>query len=138
MVENRELSKDVKDYLNGYPAFSEEVCHGCVIEPEFFGNVFRHHVVDAVKHGTDPKPEDLESAGMTLDEFNQYVRPAIMTCWYMGDRRVKIDMKMAEMLLRYIEPLWCTYMQIDSTGYVRRNSRLMTAAELLDDDMMDI
>jgi hypothetical protein len=133
--EFEKISKEVADYINGYPAFK---CGNGVIDGRFFSEWFSENGYDKVLYDTQRVDmKYLEFTGLTKDEFEHSVKPAINTCWNIrGDYR-PVTMQMAEMMLMYIEPAWCKFKGIDSTGYLS-NTGLYTASELLDDDMLDI
>ena len=131
------ISKDVAEYLNGYPAFNSEngIINGWFFQEWFSRNGY--NVVDEAYPNGVLDPEYLGSTGLSEPEFWDFVAPAINTVWIINGDSQPVTMDMAEKLLRYIEPAWCRFKGIDSTGYLSNNS-LMTASELLDDDMLDI
>lgn len=145
---NDMVSREIADYLNGYPAFDNGDREGCIIDQHFFGDWFDENGFDLMvgrerRHPVDP--EYLEACGLSEQEMQNLVIPAILGVWHFDEDEVpaevtlpeKVTMEMAEALLRYIEPAWCRFKGIDHTGYPM-GGNLDLAAYLIDDDMLDI
>lgn len=126
----------VMDYLNGYPAF---ITNGSGT----INNGFYNACVSALVHTCDPDYGDphtrtvnrmIEKAGISKDEFDELIKPVILVTWPRFDRkyRGKVTMEMAQAFLKFIEPFWCEYKGIRSTGYV--DNLLRQASLLIDDD----
>lgn len=115
-----------RNILNGYPAFAEAPDN--FIEPDFFDNVFRKWV---------GKDTTTRICKRYMDSL--WCDPGrdieIRSC---TDNLAPFSEDEAWELLFFMEPLWCKYRGIDSTGYLRDTRDLMTASELLDDDTLDI
>lgn len=141
-------SRKTQDYINNYPAFlntngyfiNNGFYHAWYDEnAEFLGTYYNLPRVDIINEAKKRLKDYLENrVHMTLNEFETYVLPVILaTC--SNDRPEyyhSINMKKAECFLRYIEPAWCDYKGIDSTGYLPVNE-LERAAELLSDSEFD-
>lgn len=130
----------VMDYLNGYPAFRTDVG---TIDCAFYGAR-----VAALAHTCDPDYGDsftgtvnrmIEKAGISKEEFDELIKPVIQVTWPRYTRKYhgKVTMEMAQAFLEFIEPFWCEFKGIRSTGYV--DDLLMRASCLIDDedDMFD-
>lgn len=142
-------SRRTEDYINNYPAFLNT--RGYFINNDFYNNWYDanaeflatyYNLVDGdgddlaeIREAKKRLKEYLQNrVHMTLNEFETYVLPVIeAACSYDGsDYYHSINMKKAEYFLRYIEPAWCDFKGIDSTGYLPVNE-LERAAELLSD-----
>lgn len=132
----------VMDYLNGYPAFRNT--GGGTINNSFYSAR-----IAALAHTCDPDYGDsftgtvnrmIEKAGISKEEFDELIKPVIQVTWPRFTRkyRGKVTMEMAQAFLKFIEPFWCEFKCIRSTGYV--DNLLRQASCLIDDedDMFDI
>ena len=137
----RYYATGVMDYLNGYPAFRTDVG---TIDNAFYGA----HVA-ALAHACDPDYGDsftgtvnrmIEKAGISKEEFDELIKPVIQVTWPRYTRKYHgtVTMEMARAFLEFIEPFWCEFKGIRSTGYV--DNLLGQASCLIDDedDMFDI
>lgn len=149
-------SRRTEDYINNYPAFLN--CYGYFINNDFYNDWYDYNAeflctyynlgnddpqyadeLAEIKEAKKRLKEYLENrVHMTLSDFETYVLPVIAaTSSYDGPEYYhSIDMKKAEYFLRYIEPAWCDFKGIDSTGYLPANE-LERAAELLSDTEFD-
>lgn len=127
----------VMDYLNGYPAFRTS---GGTINNSFYSAR-----IAALAHTCDPDYGDsftgtvnrmIDKAGISKEEFDELIKPVIQVTWprYNRKYRGKVTMEMAQAFLRFIEPYWCEYKGIRSTGYIKADNSVI----LDDDDMFDI
>ena len=144
------------EYLNSYPAFDNN--DSCKIDRTFYNRWFDSHGENAAAH-YDPisfeEDDDLFDyssvrkmvknyidtvPGLTVDIFEKYIRPGILKMYGYSTTAdsVKngITRIVAEYIIKYIEPQWCRYKGIKSTGFVKR-TELERAAELLDNDEFD-
>ena len=121
------FTKEAREVLNGYPAFADAPYN--YIEPRFFDDVFRPWV----DTGKDTTPRVCKRYVDSL-----CCEPGKANGRSCKDTRKPFSEDEAWELLRFMEPFWCKYRGIDSTGYIRDTRDLMTASELLDDDMLDI
>lgn len=141
-------SQRTQDYINNYPAFLNT--RGYFINNGFYhdwydtnaellGTYYELERVDIINDAKKRLKDYLENrVHMTLSDFETYVLPVIKATSTNEDERYyhSINMKMAECFLRYIEPAWCDFKGIDSTGYLPANE-LERAAELLSDTEFD-
>ena len=149
-------SRRTQNYINDYPAFLN--CYGYFINNDFYNDWydFNAEFLCTYYNLGDDRPQYAEELAeirkakkrlkeylenrvhMTLSDFETYVLPVIKaTSSYDGPEYYhSIDMKKAEYFLRYIEPAWCDFKGIESTGYLPANE-LERAAELLSDTEFD-
>ena len=122
------ISDEAREVLNGYPAFAEAQSN--FIVPDFFDNVFRKWL--ATDKETTPRICKRYIDSLWCDPG----RDVDARCC--TDNLAPFSEDEAWELLCFMEPLWCQYKGIDSTGYLRDTRDLLTASELLDDDTLDI
>lgn len=124
----------VMDYLNDYPAFRT---NSGTIDSAFY-----HDCIAALAYTCDPNygvsftkriDSMIDEAGISKKEFDELIKPVIQVTWPCNDRkyRRKITMEMAEAFLKFIEPFWCEFKGIESTGYI---DNLLPASYLMIDD----
>ena len=133
----------VVDYLNGYPAF--KTVGASTINTGFYKNYIRYlaYFVDS-RYITDISDESIKrrveesiaKTGFSLAEFTEYIKPVVQVVWPQGNPLYhgKVTMEMAEKFLQFIEPLWCEYNGIRSTGYIKNNDVILDD----DDELFDI
>lgn len=129
----------VTHYLNGYPAFM--TVGAATIDQAFYNRYMKHLVyyvdpryASLTTEGERIVKEWIDSSGFTTEEFSDYVKPVIQMVWARGNSLYhgKVTMEMAQAFLMFIEPYWCNFKNIRSTGYV--DNLLRQASCLIDDD----
>lgn len=141
------------EYLNSYPAFDTD--DSCKVDRRFYNWWFDSYgrqvaeYYDPISFEGDDDLFDYQSArdmvkdyintvpGLTVEIYEKYIRPGILRIY--GEPSKADSVKngitriVAEYIIKYIEPKWCRYKRIESTGFVNR-TELEKAAELLADD----
>lgn len=131
----RYYAPGVMDYLNGYPAFKNT--GGGTIHNSFYSECIKY-----LAHTCDPNYGDkftrkvngmIAEAGISKEEFNNLIKPVIQVTWPCFHRQYngKVTMEMAQAFLKFIEPYWCNFKCIRSTGYIK-----VEKSVILDDDDM--
>ena len=132
----------VVNYLNGYPAFMTGTS-AATINNAFYNRYMKHLVYYAdpsynslTADGRRLVKEWIDNSGFTDKEYADYVEPVIQKTWARGRSLYagKITMEMAQAFLRFIEPYWCKFKNISSTGYIKDNSVILND----EDEMFDI
>ena len=131
----------VVEYLNGYPAF--RTVGSATIDGGFYSRYIKY-----LAYYSDPNfnlcnaecerivKDLIDRSEFTEEEFSEYIKPVIQQAWACAGSslfRGKVTMEMAQAFLRFIEPYWCEYKGIRSTGYIKADNSI-----ILDDDMFDI
>lgn len=141
------------EYLNSYPAFDTD--ESCKVDRRFYNwwfDSYGEHAAlnyDPIAFEDDDDLFDSDSVremvknyintvpGLTVEIYEKYIRPGILRIYGFPSKAdsVKngITRIVAEYIIKYIEPKWCRYKRIESTGFVNR-TELEKAAELLADD----
>ena len=102
---------EVINYLNTYPAFS--MTHGERINDEFFDQ----YISDAMVAVTVDHDRNRAFAD---EPENQPLANYCSAIW--GLDSYMMTMGEAEELLRWIEPRWCEFKEIDSSGFFHEDS----------------
>lgn len=102
---------EVIDYLNTYPAFN--LTHGERINDRFFDE----YVSDAM---AEVHIERGSNRAVPNEPKNQPIANYCNAIW--GLDGYMMTMKEAEDLLRWMEPRWCEFKGIDSSGFFHEDS----------------
>ena len=96
------FSKDAREYLNSYPAYQESTWG--LMDNEFYGH-FVFTWLDGEKQVTDPND--------CRTKYRNCVR---------GETDIPFTMSDAEEFLKWLDPMWCEYKGIESTGFFAQDS----------------
>lgn len=112
LSENDELNitPEARDYINSYPAFSL-----CTKGERIFDPFFNGYIGDRIIEINISLAED-NSVPQELEPLAEYC----YMIWHYNNHMM--DMEKAEKLLRWMEPLWCEYKNIDSSGFFHDES----------------
>lgn len=109
--DNLRIPDDVIDYLNTYPAFNQT--RGERINDDFFDQyISAVMIATTVDHdrnkvfANEPENQPLANYCSVIWGFDSYT----------------MDMGAAEELLRWMEPRWCEFNGIDSSGFFHEDS----------------
>lgn len=104
--------KEVAEYLNSYPAF--QTTYG-YMNNDFFVDM---HMVEQLKKGNRITKRYAECAGLTTKK--------------------PFTMEEARGFLEWIDPLWCLWNGVKSSGFNFGNEAIPGSFEFLDDNLMEI
>ena len=100
------MPEEVIDYLNTYPAFSET--HGERINDMFFNDYISDVMLTVVVNRE-------KGRAFAEDSSNQPLADYCSVIWELDG--YTMDMGAAEDLLRWMEPRWCEFKGIESSGF---------------------
>lgn len=118
------FTQEIADYLNSYPAFQTDYGY---MDNDFFSE---KQMEDRLKTGPRCARRYFDSAECTPGSYFGRL------C---HDEPGPLTMKEAEEFLEWLEPIWCEWKGIRSTGFkLNCNGMIDAAAYLSDDDLVEI
>lgn len=112
------MSEEVIDYLNSYPAFRE------TRSEQINNRFFDEYISDVMINVTVDRAANRAYADVPE---NQPLADYCGVVWELDGRTM--DMAAAEALLRWMEPRWCEFKGIDSSGFFHDDSVILDEEE---------
>lgn len=109
--ENLHMPEEVIDYLNSYPAFKETRSER--INDMFFNDYISDVIINVIV-------DHEKNQAFAKDSSNQPLADYCSAIWYLSG--YTMTMEDAEDLLRWMEPRWCEFKGIDSSGFFHDDS----------------